>query len=184
MAPAIGLIELKSVARGIFVTDTIAKKAPVRILKTHPVCPGKYIILFAGDVAPVEESLAAGVASADDMLVNELILPQVHEDVIPAINGVSKVKKFGSLGVVETFSVASCIVAADIAAKMADISLVEIRLAMGLGGKAYFVMTGDLNSVEVATSAAVEHVRSEGLLAGSEIIPAPHSDVIEKAVYW
>lgn len=182
--PAIGLIELKSVARGIVVTDVVAKKAPVKILRTHPVCPGKYILLFAGDVASVKESLEAGVAAARDLLVNELLLPQVHEDVIPAINGVANVREFGSLGVVETFSVASCVVAADIAAKAADIKLIEIRLAMGLGGKAYFTMSGDLYSVEASFAAAVEHVKKEGLLAGAEIIAAPHADVIEKGVYW
>ncbi len=91
MHPAIGLIELKSVARGIVVTDVVAKKAPVEILKTHPVCPGKYIVLFAGEVAPVEESLSAGLAAAGDSLVNELMLPQVHEGVISAISGCVKV---------------------------------------------------------------------------------------------
>lgn len=184
MEPSIGLIELKSVARGLVVTDAIAKKAPIRLLECHPVCPGKYIVLFAGDVAPVEESLAEGVKVAGDALVNEMILAQVHEGVIPAITGNAKVDEFGSIGIVESFSIASCIVAADIAAKKANVTLTEIRLAMGLGGKAYFVMTGDLYSVEESLNAAAGYVRSEGLLAGSELIPAPHPDVIEKAVYW
>lgn len=184
IGPSIGLIELKSVARGIVVTDAIVKKAPVRILECHPVCPGKYIVLFAGEVACVEESLVEGVKIAGDMLVNELILPNVHEGVIPAITGCAKVEEFGSIGVVESFSIASCIVAADIAAKKADIILTEIRLAMGLGGKAYFVMTGDLYSVEASLEAASAYVRSEGLLAGSELIAAPHPDLIAKGVYW
>jgi len=184
MEPAIGLIELKSVARGIVITDVVAKKAPVNILKTHPVCPGKYIVLFSGEVAPVVESLEAGKVAAGDLLVNDLLLPQVHESVIPAISGINKIEEFGSLGIVETFSVASCVTAADIAAKAADVSLVEIRLAMGLGGKAYFVMTGDLYSVEAGFAAATEFVKKEGLLAGAEIIAAPHADVIEKGVYW
>ena len=184
MEPAIGLIELKSVARGIVVTDVIAKKAPVTVLRTHPVCPGKYIVLFSGDVAPVDESLRAGIEAAGDLLVNDLFLPHVHESIIPAISGAVVVEKFASLGVIETFSVASCIVAADIAAKKADVTLTEIRLAMGLGGKAYFVMTGEQHSVEASLEAATEYVRGEGLLAGSEIIRSPHEDVIEKGVYW
>jgi microcompartment protein CcmL/EutN len=184
MEPAIGLIELKSVARGIVVTDVVAKKAPVNILKTHPICPGKYVVLFSGEVGPVVESLEAGKAAARDLLVNDLLLPQVHESVVPAISGINKVEEFGSIGIVETFSVASCVVAADIAAKAADISLVEVRLAMGLGGKAYFVMTGELYSVEASFAAATEFVKKEGLLAGAEVIAAPHADVISKGVYW
>lgn len=184
MEPAIGLIELKSVARGIFVTDVVVKKAQIRLLTTNPVCPGKFVVLFAGEVGPVEEALMAGIAASGDLLVNDLMLPQIHRGVIPAITGTAKIEKFGSIGIVETFSVASCIVAADIAAKKADITLTEIRLAMGLGGKAYFVMTGEQNSVEASLEAATAYVREEGLLAGSEIIESPHEDVIEKAIYW
>ncbi len=184
MNPALALIELNSIAKGIVVTDLIAKKAPVDILETHPICPGKYMILFAGGVGPVEESLKEGVEAGKDAVINKLLLPNVHQDVIPAIAGCTDIKEFGSVGVVETFSVASCVVAADIAAKAAEVELVEVRLANGLGGKAYFVMTGDLHSVEASMEASVKFVMSEGALAGREIISAPHPDLIEKGMYW
>lgn len=184
MNPAIGMIELNSVARGIVVTDAVAKKAPVEILETHPICPGKYLVLFAGEVGPVEESLKEGVEVGREAVINQLLLPNVHLDVIPAITGSTSIDAFGSVGIIETFSIASCVVAADIAAKAAEVKLVEVRLANGLGGKAYFVMTGDLHSVEASVEAAQQFVMSEGTLAGREIIPAPHPDLIEKGMYW
>ena len=182
--PAIGMIELKSIARGIFVTDAVVKKAPVRLLETHPVCPGKYVILFCGEVADVEESLKIGIELAGDLLVNDLFLPRVHHSVIPAITGTTEIDEFGSVGIVETFSIASCVVASDIAAKMTPVRLVEVRLANGLGGKGYFVMTGGLADVQASLEAAEAYIREEGLLAGCEIIPAPHRDLIDKGVYW
>lgn len=184
MNPAIGLIELNSVARGLVVTDAVAKKAPVEILETHPICPGKYLVLFAGEVGPVEESLKEGVEAGREAVINRLFLPNVHLDVIPAVTGSTRIEEFGSIGIIETFSVASCVVAADIAAKAAEVKLVEVRLANGLGGKAFFVMTGDLYSVEASVEAAQKFVMSEGTLAGREIIPAPHPDLIEKGMYW
>ena len=54
--PALGLIELKSIARGIIATDAIVKKAPVKLLGTHPICPGKYMIIFAGEAAAQSDS--------------------------------------------------------------------------------------------------------------------------------
>lgn len=182
--PAIGLIEFKSVARGIIATDAIVKKAPVAILETHPICPGKYMVLFAGEVADVGESLTEGVRVGGDMVVNELFLPYVHPDIIPAITGTTVIERFGAIGVIETFSVASCVAAADKAAKATPAKMVEIRLANGLGGKAYFVMTGELYDIEASILAAKGHVKSEGLLAGCEIIPAPHPDLINKGIYW
>ena len=182
--PALALIEFKSVAKGVFATDVIAKKAPVRILSSNPICPGKYMVIFVGDVADVEESLKAGVDAGGDLLINDLILPNIHPDVVPAVTGTTDIKEFGAVGIVETFSVASCIAAADKAAKATPVELVEIRLANGLGGKGYFVFTGDLADVEASMDVARAHVREEGLLAGSEIIAAPHMDLIEKGLYW
>jgi microcompartment protein CcmL/EutN len=182
--PAIGLIELKSIARGVVVTDAMVKKSPVKILETHPMCPGKYMILIGGEVAEVEESMKAGIEAAGESLINDLILPQVDKSVIPAITGTTIVKEMESIGVVESFSIASCVVAADIAAKESNVELVEVRLAQGLGGKAYFVFTGKLTDVEQSLYAARKFVSSEGMLAGAEIIRNPHKDVINKAVYW
>jgi microcompartment protein CcmL/EutN len=182
--PALGVIEFKSIARGIFACDALAKKAPVNIIATNPICPGKYMIIFAGEVADVEESLQAGRAAGGDMVINDLFLPYLHEDVIPAISGATTIEKFGALGIVEAFSIVSCVQGADIAAKTAPIKLVELRLANGLGGKGFFVLTGELADVEAAVAAATAHIRSEGLLAGAEIIAAPHPDLIAKGTYW
>ncbi|MBU4484425.1 BMC domain-containing protein [bacterium] len=182
--PCIGLIEFKSVARGVKVTDIIVKKAPVKVLETHPICPGKYVVLFAGEVADVEESMKAGIEAAGDLLINDLMLPRVHEDIIPSLTGTTNVGKIGAIGIVETFSIASCVVAGDIAAKATSAKLVEMRLANGLGGKAYFVMTGELCDIQASIEAASEYVRADGLLAGSEIIENPHPEVIDKLLYW
>lgn len=181
---ALAMIEFKSIARGIFTTDAIAKKAPVKILSSNPVCPGKYLVIFAGEVADVEESWRAGLLTGSDLIINDLFLPHVHEEVIPAMTASNKVDKFGAIGVIETFSVASCILAADKAAKMSQARLVEIRLANGLGGKAYFTMTGDLPDVEASIFEARNLIKNDGVLAGCEIIQNPHPDLLAKGVYW
>lgn len=182
--PALGLIEYKSVARGIYSCDAMVKKAPVRILETHPVCPGKYITIICGEVADVEESMKAGIETGKDLVVAHLFLPHIHRSVIPAVAGTTKIEEFGAIGVIESFSVATCVEAADIAAKATPIQLVEVRLANGLGGKAYFVMTGELADVEDSLETAKEYVKKEGMLTASELIPAPHPDLIAKGVYW
>ena len=182
--PAIGLLEFKSVARGIRTIDAVVKKAPVRLLGTYPMCPGKYMILFCGEVDDVAESMKEGKKIGGDLLINDIFIPQIHPSVIPALTASVKIEQFGAIGVIETFSIASCVIAADIAAKATPVKLVEMRLANGLGGKGFFIMTGDLADVEASTAAAAEYVRKEGLLAGHEIIQNPHYDVIHKSIYW
>ena len=175
---AVGLIEFKSVARGMIATDAMLKKAPVTILESHPISPGKYITLICGEIAHVDESLKAGIEKAGDLLVNHLFLPRIHPTIIPALRGTYSLGPMLSLGILETFSVASCVVAADIAAKATAIRLVKIRLGDGIGGKAYFVITGKLSDVEASLESAAAHVRSEGLLTAVELIQNPHSDLV------
>jgi microcompartment protein CcmL/EutN len=182
--PALGMIEYKSVARGIFSCDAMVKKAPVRLIETHAVCPGKYFTIICGEVADVEESMKAGIETGGDMVVADLFLPYVHRDIIPAIAGATKIEAFGAVGVIETFAVATCVRAADIAAKATPVELVEIRLANGLGGKGYFVMTGDLADVEESLEAAKQYVKKEGMLADCQLIPRPHQDLLDKGLYW
>jgi len=85
-----------------------------------------------------------------------------------------------AVGVMETFSLASAIHAADIAVKAAAVDLIEVRLGRGLGGKSFLVVTGEVAAVEAAMRAAETGAgeESDRLIAGSVVIPAPHRDMI------
>jgi len=176
MKPAIGLIELSSIARGLLASDAMIKKAPVEILMSETTSPGKYLVLVNGDVACVQEATQAGIEVADNFLVDSLCIAHVHEQIVPAIKKHFSKTKLDSVGVVETLSVASAIISADQALKSARVSLVDMRLGQGLGGKGYFVLSGDLSEVEAAVSQAVKVLEGSNMYLRSEIIPRPHED--------
>ncbi len=180
MREAIALIETISVAVGIRIADEMAKAAPIEILDATAICPGKYMVLVAGDVSAVEASLSRGVEIGGDVVVDTLFIPHVHPDVFPAILGATKVTEPNALGVVETFTAAASILAADAAAKAAHVGLIEIRLAKGLGGKGFFCMTGDIHQVEAATEAALALLKKSGNLVRSVVIPRPNADLWSK----
>ena len=77
----------------------------------------------------------------------------MYESVFSALRGITKVEVLEALGIVESFSVASLIEGADAAVKAANVQLVEIRLAMALGGKAFVTLTGSVAAVESAVAA-------------------------------
>lgn len=174
--PAIGLLETTSIARGIVACDAMAKKAPITVLRSQPICPGKYIVLIAGDEESVRESLDIGIHYAGSSMVDRIIIPNLHEQVIPAILSVQPLPGLMAVGIIETFSVASCILAADAACKAAEIKLIELRLGTGLGGKAYVTFTGEQHMVEAAISGGIGAIDS-GYLMRWEVIPAPHTDL-------
>ena len=172
---AIGLIEMTSVARGVVVTDAMVKQADVRVVQSHPICPGKYMVLIAGPVGEVRSAMTVGTHYAGPTMVDRILIDHLHEQVIPAIANTRTVEKLGSIGIIETYGVASTILAADAACKAAEIELVEIRLATGLGGKAYVTFTGQQHMVEAALAAGVG-VLDGAQLFRKEIIEAPHED--------
>jgi len=153
------------------------KKAPIELLEATPTCPGKYSVVIGGLVAPVESSMEVGLQIGGDQVIDHLLIPNIHGSIFSAIRGTTDVNKLDSLGVIETFSIASCIIAADAAAKAANITLIEIRLARGLGGKAFVTLTGELYSIEAALSAAKAAIEESGMLTMSTIIPAPHESL-------
>jgi microcompartment protein CcmL/EutN len=177
--PAIGIVELNSVAAGFYSTDAMVKKAKVSILKSTPICAGKYMILINGDEADVEEAMAEGLETAGHFVVDTVTIHNVHPDVAPAIIGMTTVEGIDSIGVLETFSVASTIIAADAAAKETPVKLIELRLANGLGGKSYFTMTGDLSDVQSSMSRAKDTAKDMGMYVNDRIIAIPHEDMDE-----
>jgi microcompartment protein CcmL/EutN len=175
--PALALIELASIARGHRVADAMLKRAPVTLLRAEPVSPGKFLVLVAGDVASVEEAYAVGLDVAADRLIDKLLLQQAHEQLWPALRGQAVASDVASLGVVETHSVAATLLGADAAAKAARVRITAMQLARGIGGKAYFSVTGPLDEVEAGVEAAVTVV-SPAAVHTTEIIAAPHEDLV------
>jgi microcompartment protein CcmL/EutN len=174
--PAIALFEVESIARGYVVADAVVKKAPVRLLMTDTVTPGKFLVLIDGEVADVEASFHEGVEVAGPLLVDKLYLPLAHADLSPAIRGAVVPGFIDSLAVIELSTVAATLLAADAALKAAQVRLLKLELARGIGGKGYFSLTGSLDSVEAAIAAASTIVAPE-LLVNTEIIASPHGDL-------
>jgi microcompartment protein CcmL/EutN len=180
MGPALAVVELASIARGHRVADAMCKRAPVRLLRADAVSPGKFVILVEGDVASVDESFRVGTDVAGDRVVDKLFLPQPHVGLWPALAGESKAGEgVESLGIVETTTIAATVRAADAAAKAARVRITEMQLGRGIGGKAFFTVTGPLAEVEAAVDAAVGALDA-ALVHTTEIIAAPHADLVAK----
>ncbi len=177
MQPAIGLLELSSIAAGIVAGDAMVKRGPVDTLHAGTVHPGKYLVLVGGAVAAVDEALLAGRAAAAGSLLDELFLPAVDPAVVSALTGGRRVSDGEALGIVETRTVAATLLAADAGVKGADVVLLEVRLADGLGGKAFALFGGSITDVEAAVEAAVLSLRSADLLVERAVIARLHPEM-------
>ena len=175
---AIGVVESVSIPLGVLAGDQMVKTAQVDLVTAQTVCAGKYIVVVSGEVAAVKSAVAAGIESAGSSLVDSLIIPNVDERVITAMAGACPIEHVQAVGVVETFSLASAINAADTAVKAADVELIEVRLWRGMGGKSFVIITGEVAAAEAAIQAAEANEDIKGLIASSVVIPSPHMDMI------
>lgn len=179
---SIGLIELSSIAAGFAVADTMLKAGNVRLLLSRSICSGKYMVLIGGETAAVASAVAAGSQAANGCLIDRLVIPNIHPDVFVALGRTQTAPPDGALGILEAFNVATLIQAADAAAKAAAVQLLEIRLAMALGGKAFVTMTGDVASVQAAVAAGRQVIAEAGVLVNAVVISRPHPDVYREVV--
>jgi microcompartment protein CcmL/EutN len=178
LEPALGLVELDSIAAGIETGDAMAKKAPIDVIRAGTVHPGKYLVLVGGKVADVEEALEAGREVGAAAVRGVVFLPHVHPDVVAALRGARPEPAGEALGIIETATVAPTIEAADAGVKAARVRLLEVRLADDLGGKGYLLFDGPVAEVEAAVEAGVGRIAgTPGLV--SRVIARLHGEMAE-----
>jgi microcompartment protein CcmL/EutN len=174
--PALALLEFSSIAVGLLSADAMVKRATLSTVRAGTVQPGRFLVLIGGNVAEVEESLKAGLETALDALTDQVYLPHVHPEVVRALAAGRNPKLKDALGIVETRTVPAAILAADHGIKGADVTLMEIRLADGLGGKGIVLFSGTVSHVEAALDITA-NVLTESQKVGHIVIPQLHPEI-------
>lgn len=181
MSKAIGMIEYKTVSAGVVAADAMVKTSDVSIIEAQTVCPGKYIVIITGDLSAVDAAVSTAKVQHGEQLINSFVLGNPHESIFPAIYGATEIENVSALGILETYDAASMIVAADEAAKTAIVDLIELRLARGMCGKSYMMLTGEVAAVEAAIERAKQTVGKGGMYLDSSVIAHP-DEQIRKAI--
>ena len=163
MRKAVGFVEIKSIPVGIQTADEMVKAGNVELLLSTPICPGKYVIIVGGHVGPVKAAMSKAELVSGIYLIDTHILDNIREEVLP----------------IETISALTAIIAADTAVKASKVSIVDLRIARGLGGKGYLVITGEVSSVRSAVNACLAKLGISGEVTSTSIIPRPHPQIVE-----
>ena len=177
MLYAVGVVELKSIAKGIEACDGALKSAAIRLVSAHPACPGKYEIVFTGGLADVMAALEQVKNNFEGYIIDQSMMGRIDEQVVKALFGSQTTQPQGSMAVIETFSAASAIRAADIAVKTAKVDILDLRVSRGMGGKGVVILTGDVSDVTAAAEAGSAYAKERGLLTGYSEIASPHEEL-------
>ena len=175
MSKAIGMIEFKTTSTGVTAADAMVKTSEVEIVEAQTVCPGKYIAIITGDLSAVKAAVDTAVTTYEDKCIDSFVLGNPHESIFPAIYGTTQVEDISALGILETYDAASIIEAA----KTAIVDLIELRIAKGMCGKSYMMITGEVSAVEASIDRAKELVAAKGMYLDSSVIAHPDRRMID-----
>ena len=179
--PALGVLEIGTIARGIVAADAGLKRAPAVLLHSRAVSGGKHLVMFEGGVAEVEESLAAAKLAAGELILDHVWLPYADAQVWPMLGAPQTSLDWAGDGeaeavaIIETSTVCAAIAAADAACKVAYVIVRDTRFAFDLAGKAYFTLTGTLDAIEAAVAAA--RAAAETKIVGLEVLAQPSPEL-------
>ena len=177
MYKAVGVIELKCIPKGVEAADAALKSAGIEMVSAHPSCPGKYEIILTGSISNVTAAISHVKSKFDGYVIDSSIMGRIDEQVIKALFGTSTGERRGSLGLVETYSAASAIKAADIAVKTARVAIYDLRVSRGMGGKGVVMLTGEIGDVQSAVEAAERYAKDLATLSSTAVIAAPHEEL-------
>ena len=179
MSKAIGMIEFKTTATGVTAADAMVKTSDVEIVEAQTVCPGKQIAIINGDLSAVKAAVDAAVTTYEDKCIDSFVLGNPHESLFPAMYGTTVIEDISALGILETYDAVSIIEAADQAAKTAIVDVIELRIAKGMCGKSYMMITGEVSAVEASIQRAKELVAEKGMYLDSSVIAHPDRRMID-----
>ena len=177
MIYSVGVVEFKSIAKGIEACDDALKSAGIRLVTAHTACPGKYEIILTGSISNVTAAVNHVNSRVEGYVIDSSVMGRIDEQVVSALFGTQSAERGGSLGLIETFSAASAIKAADIAVKTARVTIFDIRVSRGMGGKGVVMLTGDVGDVSAAVEAGADYAKSVATLSSSTVIAAPHEEL-------
>jgi microcompartment protein CcmL/EutN len=179
MKRTIGLLEFKSIAKGMETIDEVLNSAQVELILATALCPGKYIAMFTGELSAVKTAVKVGERVGDFFLIDAYVLSNVHESVMRALTATTEIGKVPAVGVIETMSAITSVMVGDTAAKAAKVDLIEVRIARGLGGKGYVLFSGEIASVKAAVQACLDQYQMTGEILYATSISAPNKALIE-----
>ena len=172
---SVGAIEFASVVAGYQALDALMKSATTTLHVARSVSPGNFLVVFSGSVGDINMAMETARQVGGSQVVDFLTVANIHPALFPAMaeEVVLDPEKLGALGVVETRTAVSAMVAADAACKAASVTLFKLAFNTELNGKGLLLMNGALSYVQAAVAAGIDAIQDGGFLVDSAVIPRP-----------
>lgn len=181
---SVGAIEFSSVVVGYQALDALMKSATTTLHVARATSPGNFLVVFSGSVGDINMATETAREIGGSQVVDFLTVANIHPALFPAMaeEVLLEPEELGALGIIETRTAVSAMVAADAACKAASVKLFKLTFNTELNGKGLLLMTGALSDVQAAVDAGVSAIQGGGFLVGSAVIPRPGRELFADVV--
>lgn len=181
---SVGAIEFSGIGIGYQAEDALLKSASTTLLIARTIGSGKYLIVFSGNIADVETSMDVARKIGGSRVVDYLTVANVHQSLFPAMDMTVKIDRseMRALGIIETTSAVSAMIAADVAAKSGNVTLFRLSFTVAQGGKGLLLMNGSVSDVEASIESARRALASRGTIESAITIPKPEPELFREYI--
>lgn len=174
---SLAAFEIGSLALGYLVLNGIAQISGVRIVEGSVLAAGRFLVLVEGNAealkATQQEVRRLCEVSRDDVLIDQEMIINPHQDLLPALYSLTQAELSGVLVVVETETVAALLSVAQILARGHGLKIIELKGTRGLQGKGLGFFTGEKKAALPGAEDARTHLRGALRTGRIEVIDQP-----------
>lgn len=179
MGKCVGIIEFKSVSKGIEASNEMVKLSNVEIIMLKSTCIGKFVTIVTGEETEVQGAIDNGADLAGKFLLDYYVISSISESIIDALkNKYVKKEITDAMAIMETRNICKGLKALDETLKSGDCTLVQLQVAFTLGGKLIYIVTGPVSSLQSGIDSAVDALE-ENEVVNASVVASPSPDLIK-----
>lgn len=182
---SICVLEFKSIAKGIEISNEIIKKVNIEILYFRSTCPGKFILIASGDEGDITETIKLGEELGQDVLMEQFQINNIHKDILSGLKRGNSVQenKYTSIGILEVSKISSGLAALDKTLKSSNVELISLKVGFGIGGKLVYIISGEVSDIEYGIQESERFLNSKSII-GKSIIPIVHESILKELIRY
>ncbi|MGL4848641.1 MAG: BMC domain-containing protein [Clostridium sp.] len=182
---SICILEFKTIAKGIEISNEIIKKVNIEILYFRSTCPGKFVFIANGDEGEITEAIKLGGELGEAVLMEQFQINNVHKNILEALKGTVKKNDIGyaAVGILEVSKVSRGLVALDKTLKSSSVELISLKIGFGIGGKLVYIISGELSDIEYGINESERFLNNKGII-GKSIMPVVHESILKGLIRY
>lgn len=147
------LLEFRKISLGLKIVNEFTKNYDIEIILSKIICPGKYLVLFSGELSIIEEieKNLKSLKTFDEKYKSTeiIVVTSIERKLLEKINiKLLKNEEIECLGIVETLNAIKAIEVSDYIENESNVEIILIKIGLGMNSKGLVLFKGKASDVK------------------------------------